>query len=180
MPRIIAGEFGGRTLKSPRGNLIRPTADRIKEALFSILGADLAGKYVIDLYAGTGSLGLEALSRGAVHAVFVEKEHEPLRAIRENIELLGVRERVTVIPLNVLRVIPSLPKADLVFCDPPYALKDADEVVASLFLSGVVKPGGMLVFETATRRQVQNPPRAKLVDERSYGDTKLSIYSPVE
>ena len=176
MPRIIAGEFKGRVLRSPKGNQIRPTLDRVKESLFSILGHDLSGKYVIDLYAGTGSLGLEALSRGAAHAVFVEKEHGPLDAIKANVEALGLRERVTVIPLAVLRVIPSLPAADLIFCDPPYALADLDEVIAALFLSGKVKPAGTLVLETRAKRAVQTPPNATLFDERVYGDTKLLFY----
>jgi 16S rRNA (guanine966-N2)-methyltransferase len=176
VPRIIAGEFKGRVLRSPKGNQIRPTLDRVKESLFSILGHDLSGNYVIDLFAGTGSLGLEALSRGAQHAVLVEKEHGPLDAIRENIETLGVRERVTVIPLAVLRVIPSLPAADLIFCDPPYALADLDEVISGLFLSGKLKPGGTLVLETRATRKVATPPNATLFDERIYGDTKLLFY----
>ena len=94
MLRIIAGEFGGRLLQAPKGDDTRPTSDRVKESLFSILGADFTGLYVIDLFAGTGSLGLEALSRGASHVVLVEKEPAPLRCIRANIEALGVRDRV--------------------------------------------------------------------------------------
>lgn len=176
MPRIIAGEFKGRVLKSVKGNQIRPTLDRVKESLFSILGHDLSGKYCIDLFAGTGSLGLEALSRGASHTVFVEKEHGPLDAIRTNIDELGLRERVTVIPLAVLRVIPSLPAADLIFCDPPYALADVDEVVAGVFLAGKVKPGGTFVLETRSKRAIQTPANATLYDERIYGDTKLLFY----
>jgi 16S rRNA (guanine966-N2)-methyltransferase len=179
LPRIIAGQFKGRVLKSPKGNQIRPTLDRVKESLFSILGSELSGRYVVDLFAGTGSLGLEALSRGAEHVVLVEKEHGPLDAIRENIAALGVRDRVTLIPLAVLRVIPSLPKADLVFCDPPYALSDLDEVVSGLFFSKVLKPGGLLVLETRTKRQVACPKSAELVDERVYSDTKLMFFRPL-
>jgi 16S rRNA (guanine966-N2)-methyltransferase len=176
VPRIIAGEFKGRVLKSVKGNQIRPTLDRVKESLFSILGPVLSGKYCIDLFAGTGSLGLEALSRGATHCVFVEKEHGPLEAIRANIDMLGLRERVTVIPLAVLRVIPSLPAADLIFCDPPYALQDIDEVVAGAFLSGKVRPGGTFVLEAGAKRAIATPPNAALYDERAYGDTKLLFY----
>jgi 16S rRNA (guanine966-N2)-methyltransferase len=119
---------------------------------------------------------LEALSRGAAHTVFVEKELGPLEAIRQNIDMLSLRERVTVIPLAVLRVIPSLPAADLIFCDPPYALADIDEVVGGAFLAGKVKPGGTFVLETRAKRAIMTPSNATLYDERVYGDTKLLFY----
>lgn len=178
MPRIIAGRFKGRVLDAPRGDETRPTSDRVKESLFSILGADLSDLYVIDIFAGTGSLGLEALSRGAKHAVLVEKEPAPLKSIRNNVDALGVRDQVTIIALNAMRVVPSLPKADLVFADPPYALKELDDFVASIFLSTVIRPGGLMVLETAAKRLVQTPMNATLSDERVYGETKLSFYRP--
>ena len=130
--RIVAGEFGGRRLVMPKDARVRPTADRVREAWMSILGAALPGARVLDLYAGSGALGLEALSRGAASADFVELNAASLRALETNIRALGVDGRATVHRGDALRYAERLPPAafDVALADPPYARDDAARLVA--------------------------------------------------
>lgn len=125
--RIIAGDFGGRVLKAPRGNTTRPTTDRSREALFSALshqlGHDFSGLRVLDLFAGSGALGLEALSRGAAHATFVERAAPAAQTIKDNAEALGVSRQISAIKANAMHVTLEPPVYDLVFTDPPYDQK---------------------------------------------------------
>src|SRR5918998_5589832 len=120
--RIVAGEWRGRRIKAPAGNAVRPTADRVREAWMSIVQHHLPGASVLDLFAGSGALGLEALSRGAASAVFVEIAAESLRALRANIEALGAGEAAAVRRADALRFAESLPAHafDIAFADPPY------------------------------------------------------------
>ena len=116
--RVVAGEFKGRRLQAPRGRRTRPTADRVREALFSMLG-DVSGARVLDLYAGSGALGIEALSRGAESAVFVERDQQALAAMRRNLEAVGAEADVR--RQDVSRFLARTEGTfDLVFCDPPY------------------------------------------------------------
>jgi 16S rRNA (guanine966-N2)-methyltransferase len=130
--RIVAGEFGGRRLAGPRDARVRPTADRVREAWMSILGATLPGARVLDLYSGSGALGLEALSRGAASADFVELSPASLRALEANIRALGVDRRATVHRADALRYADRLPPAafDVAVADPPYTRDDAARLVA--------------------------------------------------
>ena len=130
--RIVAGEFGGRRLAMPKDARVRPTADRVREAWMSILGAALPGARVLDLYAGSGALGLEALSRGAASADFVELSTASLRALDANIRALGVDGRATVHRGDALRYAERLPPAafDVALADPPYTRDDAVRLVA--------------------------------------------------
>jgi 16S rRNA (guanine966-N2)-methyltransferase len=130
--RIVAGEFGGRRLAVPKDARVRPTADRVREAWMSILGAALRGARVLDLYAGSGALGLEALSRGAVSADFVELSTASLKALEANIRALAVDGRATVHRGDALRYAERLPPAafDVALADPPYARDDAARLVA--------------------------------------------------
>jgi 16S rRNA (guanine966-N2)-methyltransferase len=130
--RIVAGEFGGRRLAVPKDARVRPTADRVREAWMSILGAALPGARVLDLYAGSGALGLEALSRGAASADFVELSAASLRALEANIQALGVDGRATVHRGDALRYAERLPPVafDVALADPPYARDDAARLVA--------------------------------------------------
>ena len=132
--RIVAGEFGGRRLAMPKDARVRPTADRVREAWMSILADRLPGARVLDLYAGSGALGLEAVSRGAVSAVFVELNAPSLRALEANVAALGVEDRVTVHRGDALRYAERLERDafDLVLADPPYNRDDAVRLV-SLF-----------------------------------------------
>lgn len=131
MTRIIAGEFGGRRLVLPGDRRVRPTADRVREAWMSIVGPALPGSRVLDLFAGSGALGFEALSRGAAHVTMVELASPSLAAIRANAEALGVGDRVTVRRGDALRFIRQLPATsfDVAFADPPYSLPLAARVL---------------------------------------------------
>jgi len=174
MTRIIAGDWRGRRLATPRGSDTRPTADRVREALFSSLESELGGfdgLRVLDLYAGSGALGLEALSRGAERADFVEKNRAAAAVIDENIADLGVtRERARVHVGPVARFLGHQSDGfDLIFLDPPYgmATEDLTEVVAA------IPPGGLVVVERATRDPFVWPPHRTGLRERKYGETTL-------
>jgi 16S rRNA (guanine966-N2)-methyltransferase len=183
--RVIGGSLGGRRLVAPPGASTRPTSDRVREALFSILG-DVRGLQVLDLFAGTGALGIEALSRGAERATFVEQARPALRALRRNLADLGIEPRCTVLPMRLEQLGGSRalqPDAfDLAFADPPYAALRNAKVVEALGLllgaggSAVVRSGARLVLEHA--RSVQPPtfPGLSHDDLRTYGDTALSFY----
>jgi 16S rRNA (guanine966-N2)-methyltransferase len=168
MTRIIAGEFGGRRLSLPADDRVRPTADRVREAWMSILGDRLAGARVLDLFAGSGALGLEALSRGAAHATFVELSGPALAAIRANATALGVETRVTVRRGDAMRFIQRLDRGafDLALADPPYSVPFAERLVAAFRQQPFA---GMLV--------VEHPASVSLdVEEtRRYGDIALSF-----
>ena len=133
MTRIIAGEFGGRRLSVPADVRVRPTADRVREAWMSILAGRLPGARVLDLFAGSGALGLEALSRGAAHATFVDLLPAAIATIHANAAALGVADRVTVRRGDALRFIQKLePDAfDLALADPPYTLPFAERLIAA-------------------------------------------------
>ena len=178
--RITGGEYGSRALKVPKGTATRPTSDRVREALFSILGDRLVGARVLDLYAGTGALGLEALSRGADSVVFVERSKEALTALHANVDALGVRDRVRVLAVAVERAARGVTGPfDLVFADPPYA--DVKTGAAVRALEEVAVPllgaSALLVLEHASR---DAPPRVAGLehhDPRTYGDTTVSFYA---
>ena len=178
--RITGGQYRSRALKAPKGSLTRPTSDRVREALFSILGPRAAARRVLDLYAGTGALGLEALSRGAESVVFVERAKEALAALEANVEALGVRGRVRVVALPAERAARNLEgdRFDLVFADPPYA--DVKSGAALRALESLVVPrleaGALLVLEHASRDPSPAIAGLQKDEERTYGDTTLSFY----
>lgn len=173
--RVIAGRLGGRRLRAPRGLATRPTSDRVREALFSALG-DLYGTRVLDLYAGTGALGIEALSRGAAHATFVESAHPALAALRDNLAALDLAGVSRVVAQPALRAAAALAGPfDLVFADPPYAaLAEVPAVVAAL--ARALAPGARVAVEHAARDAA--PELAGLVGRasRTYGDTAVTLY----
>lgn len=176
MPRIIAGVAGGRPLTVPDGRTIRPTADRVKEALFSALDADpgLSGRRVLDLYAGSGALGLEAVSRGAEAATLVESNAAVLRVLRANVKSLGL-PGVTVMPAEAVGWLRTAePTAfDVVLVDPPYS-DDVTAVLAALVDRPWLTTDAVVVVERATRDSVVPWP-AGLVEARArrYGDVTL-------
>ncbi|MCC6746973.1 MAG: 16S rRNA (guanine(966)-N(2))-methyltransferase RsmD [Deltaproteobacteria bacterium] len=181
--RIIAGEARGRTLKAPRGEKTRPTSDRVREALFSILEArlELAGVVVLDLYAGSGALALEALSRGAERAVLVDRAGPALRVLRENVHALGYDARCRVLPLPAEAALVRLAAADetfgLILADPPYA-DDPLPLLADLSAGPLLASGGLVVFEHDRRRSLPAASgRLTLEVARVYGDTALSLYA---
>jgi 16S rRNA (guanine966-N2)-methyltransferase len=170
--RVIAGDFKGRRLHTARGTRTRPTADRVREALFSMLG-DVSGARVLDLYAGSGALGIEALSRGAESAVFVERDEPALAALWRNLEAVGADAEVR--RKDVLGFL-ARPEGtyDLVFCDPPY--DDAPRVAAPLSeaLPSLARQNARIVTESDKRNPLQLP--KPLLVERSYGNTRIAIH----
>lgn len=170
--RIVAGRYKGRRLRMPRGAPTRPTADRVREALFSMLG-DVSGARVLDLYAGSGALGIEALSRGADSAVFVERDPRAAEAIRANIDAVGANGEVR--RQDVLGFLASDHRPfDLVFCDPPY---DSGPRIAGQLaerLPALLAEGARTVTESDKRRPLELP--FPLLTERTYGDTRIAIH----
>lgn len=172
--RIIAGEWKGRRLRSPAGREVRPTTDRIREAWMSALGASLIGARVVDLFAGSGALGLECLSRGAESVVFVEKSRGALRLLRENIRMLGCQGRVRVVEGDALRWVRTLPPGafDLALADPPYGQGFASQL---LELASRIPFAGEIWVEHRTSELLPDVPGLR---QRRYGDTTLSTYIP--
>ena len=179
--RLTGGLDRGRRLIAPNGGRTRPTAAKVREAIFNILGPSPEGM-VLDLYAGTGALGLEALSRGAASAVFVEREHAPLAALRRNVKELGFEDRASVISADVCTGLRRLAAAGTpgrfswVFLDPPY-VKETEGVLAELSGSGLLSACAVVVLEHDRRHR---PPDQVgglfLTDRRQYGDTELSFF----
>ena len=185
MTRIIAGAHGGRRLSAPAGALTRPTSDRVREAFFSALDSmtDLSGARFADLYAGSGAIGLEALSRGASHALLVEADGRAARTIRDNIVALRVGDAARLITGKVSQVLAAPPDGgpyDVVFADPPYAVEEKEmiEVQQALIDFGWLATDAVVVIERATR----STPRGGtmtwvdgIVADRSrrYGETTL-------
>jgi 16S rRNA (guanine966-N2)-methyltransferase len=171
--RIVAGELKGRRLLSPpRGGEVRPTSDKVREALFAMLG-DVSGAVVLDLFSGTGALGIEALSRGAERATFVDSAVGPSH---RNVAALGLEDRAELVRADALRYLgrPG-PAFDLILCDPPYRLARRIGLELDQLLAPRLAPGGKIVIESSAREPVElsAPPER----ERRYGDTLLRIYS---
>lgn len=186
MTRIIAGRFGGRTIATPRGAATRPTTDRVREALFSRIEAllDLDGVRVLDLYAGSGALGLEALSRGAAHLLAVEKHRATAALVGRNARDLGVAEAVDVRTAAVERVLRDggEPPFDLVLADPPYPLTEEDltEVLTLLVTGGWLAADALVVVERSARSPEPGWPEGlSALGSRSYGETAVHLGEPV-
>jgi 16S rRNA (guanine966-N2)-methyltransferase len=176
--RVIAGTYGGRTLRAPPGAATRPTSDRVREALFSILGGNVQGARVLDLFAGSGALGIEALSRGAENATFVDDAAGAIKAVRANLGALGAAAEVHAV--DALRFLGAASSGgaqyDLVFLDPPYRLADRLASRLSEALPAVLAPGAVAVAESDRRAPLALD--LPLNDERRYGDTLLRFYGP--
>lgn len=174
--RVIAGIYGGRHLQTPPGLDTRPTADRVREALFSILGERVEHARVLDLFAGSGALAIEALSRGAASATLVDNAAPAIRAIAANLEALGAD--ATVVRAEARRFLGGASRGgrsyDLVFLDPPYRLAGALGPGLSAALAAVVAPGGTVVAESDRRAPLEVD--LPLEDERRYGDTLIRIH----
>jgi 16S rRNA (guanine966-N2)-methyltransferase len=178
--RIIAGEFKGRRLAAVKGS-IRPTSDKVREAIFSILGPKVLGARVLDLFAGTGALTLEALSRGAAAAVLVEEHAAALRVLRQNLDTLGIHERVRVLALPVSSAIRKLAAREtqfsLIFLDPPYGQGLALKTLEALEDSRLLQPAARIVAEHSHREALpEQVGRLTLQQSRRYGDTRVAFY----
>ncbi|MCP4448431.1 MAG: 16S rRNA (guanine(966)-N(2))-methyltransferase RsmD [Myxococcales bacterium] len=182
--RIISGFAGGRRLRAPSGNKTRPTSDRVREALFSILGLPPEGCHVLDLFAGSGGLGLEALSRGAVRAVFVDRDKDAQHALRHNIGQVGVAPATDVHQGDALRVLAKLGRTGAafhwIFIDPPYATDFAAQALESIGGGNLLRPtseDGRLIVEHDKRGAPGDAYGCLIkVQTRRYGDTCVSFY----
>jgi 16S rRNA (guanine(966)-N(2))-methyltransferase RsmD len=172
--RVVAGELRGRRLAAPPGRAVRPTADKVREALFSILG-DVSGLRVLDLFAGSGALGIEALSRGAAEAVFVDSSQRAVRAVRENLATLGLE--ATVLRRDALSFLEhgqADPGYEIVFVDPPYDLAGRLAAPLAERLPAVLAGDARIVTESDKRTPLSLP--FPLLREREYGDTRLTVH----
>jgi 16S rRNA (guanine966-N2)-methyltransferase len=175
--RVVAGELKGRRLAAPprRSAAIRPTADRVREALFAILG-DVGGATVLDLFCGTGALGIEALSRGAERAILVDTH---VALARRNLRELGLERRAEVVRSDALRYLGrSRRRFGLIFCDPPYRLADRLEGELDSLIPARLAEGGRLICESAARHPMELS--LPLLAERRYGDTLIRIHASEE
>ena len=176
--RVIAGELGGRRLQAPRGRATRPTSDRVRESLFAMLG-ELDGERVLDLFAGSGALGIEALSRGAAQAVFVERERAALHALGANLQALGLAPpRAQLLRSDALAALEAARRReetyDLIFIDPPYSQARDWGPELTVALAPVLGPAARVVVESDRRAPLQL--ELELERERRYGDTSIRIH----
>ncbi len=179
--RIVGGSHRGRRLVAPPGELVRPTSDRAREALFNILshgnfaasGLLFAERPVLDAFAGTGALGLEALSRGASAAAFIESEREALAALRRNVGALGEEDRAQIVAGDATRPPRAAFACAVAFLDPPYHSGLAGLAVAALAAVGWLTPNALVVIEVAAREELPLPAGFTLMDERVYGAARL-------
>jgi 16S rRNA (guanine(966)-N(2))-methyltransferase RsmD len=178
--RVIAGELKGRRLAAPRGWKVRPTSDRVREAIFSALGDMVLGARVLDLYCGTGALAIEALSRGAAHAVLVDRDTRPALG---NVEHLGLAERAELVRADAAPWLaaraegPEQPRFDLVFVDAPYKLADRVGLELETHLPGLLEEEGRAIVESSARRPLRIESLEPL-RRRRYGAADVAFYGP--
>ena len=174
--RVITGTARGRRLKTPEGMDIRPTTDNVKESIFNIIQFDIEGRRVLDLFAGTGQLGIECLSRGASEVVFIDSSREAIKIVKDNLKTCGFN--APVLQMDALSYLRSCGKFDLIIVDPPYDSPIYDSVLETINSVDILSDGGIIICETARDRQLpvlQMPYR--LVREYIYGKVKLSKYT---
>ncbi|AZR72869.1 16S rRNA (guanine(966)-N(2))-methyltransferase RsmD [Anoxybacter fermentans] len=174
--RVIAGEARGRKLKSGKGLKARPTTDRVKEALFSILGNYVIDANFLDLFAGFGGIGIEAISRGAKKAVFIELNPKHLKIIKENLTLTRFNDRAEVICGDVLKVLPKLNNSfDIIYLDPPYEAGLYEKTLKIIYEKNLIQKDGIIVCEHNTELPPKLPDHFKLLKYKSYGNIGLTF-----
>jgi 16S rRNA (guanine966-N2)-methyltransferase len=182
--RIISGRLKGRRLLTPTKGSLRPTSDRVKESMFNILGKEVEGKVVLDLFAGTGNLGIEALSRGAKKALFVERSREALRLVERNLSLCEMEDRSEILLKDViqaLRILKQKRKAfDIILMDPPYEKGLIQRTIEKLNVEMIYHGDSLLVIEHTHREPLPELSGSwYLVRQRRIGDTVLSFLTPI-
>jgi 16S rRNA (guanine966-N2)-methyltransferase len=176
--RVIAGAFKGRRLKTPTWEGVRPTSDKLRETLFNVIAARVPGARVLDGYAGTGALGLEALSRGAAHVTFVEQDRRAVALIEANAHVCGVNDGYTIACGDFVAVAThvSVPGGfDVILVDPPYGIGNIRQVLDRA--AHVLSPTGLLVLERATRQALDVPPTLARVRDVQSGDSTLTMFT---
>jgi 16S rRNA (guanine966-N2)-methyltransferase len=181
--RIVGGKFKGHSIAPPHGSATRPTTDRVRESIFNILahgieGLELEGARVLDLFAGTGAMGLEAISRGARFCQFVDDSAEARGLIRKNADALGVIGRAKIWRRDAADLGPCSPQPgfDLAFADPPYGKGLGEKALRSLVSGGWLNPGAIVVLEESLKADIPPVDGLTPVDDRDYGDTKVRFY----
>ncbi|WP_289355023.1 16S rRNA (guanine(966)-N(2))-methyltransferase RsmD [Paenibacillus sp. S-12] len=179
--RVISGTARGRSLKPVPGMGTRPTTDKVKEALFSMIGPYFDGGYVLDLFAGTGGLGIEALSRGAGQGIFVDKDPKAVEVVKHNVQTAGVANRSEVYRNDAKRALKALAKRDiafeLIFLDPPYRLKDADELLEGMWNDGLISESAIIVVEHDSKHVYRNEIGPLYVWKKAeYGEIGVTVY----
>lgn len=178
--RVIAGQFRGRKLVSVRTGHIRPAADRVKETIFNVVQnkISLDGIDVLDLFAGTGSLGIEAISRGAGHATFVDSSDQSLRILRSNVALLKCEGQSTVVKADAMESIENIDgEFDLIFADPPYVFENTGEIPKRVFSKELLKKKGFLIIEHTDATDFPESTLYRLVLRKEFGQTIVSFFS---
>ncbi|MCO6186970.1 16S rRNA (guanine(966)-N(2))-methyltransferase RsmD [Rhizobium sp. L1K21] len=180
--RIVGGEFRGRSLRTPKSNDIRPTTDRTRESLFNILShaypEALNGARVMDLFAGTGAVGIEALSRGCRFAIFVEMGVEGRSLLRENTMALNLQGRTKIFRRDAtdMGVCANMEPFQFLFADPPYGKGLGEKAIASAIAGGWLADGALVILEERADIIPENLPKCRLLEERAFGDTKMHFY----
>jgi 16S rRNA (guanine966-N2)-methyltransferase len=173
MMRVIAGRYKGRNIICPKGGDVRPTTDRVKEAMFGVLQFQIEGKRVLDAFAGSGALGIEALSRGAAHVDFIEKNPLCLHALAENLKMIDNMDRYRVYKGDTLSLLPALDKYDLLLLDPPYDAEYYDKVLRIAHESGNMERGAMVAMECRRKFAFLQPLEYNFTKRKDYGDISL-------
>jgi 16S rRNA (guanine966-N2)-methyltransferase len=179
--RVVGGRLGGRTLAAPKSQAIHPTADRLREALFNILthayGDPVSGARVLDLFAGTGALGIEALSRGAAFVLFVDDGAEARALLRENATALGLGGTSRIFRRDATKLGPVHPLEPfaLAFLDPPYGQGLAEKALASAHAGGWLTPNALIVVEEAVKSKFAAPEGFSELERRRYDDTEFIV-----
>lgn len=179
--RVVAGEFSSRKLKTLKGNKTRPTQDRVKEAVFSSLGTYFDGGRILDLYAGSGAIGIEAISRGMDEAVFVDSSHDAISIIKENIDMLGIQDKTKVLNTKDINALSILKDEnyifDYVYLDPPYALQHNDNILHLLDEYNLLSEGAIIIIESLKEdAQPSDTQNIHFIKDSDYGITKIRYY----
>ena len=177
--RIITGLYKGRVIKTVQDRSVRPATERVRQTLFNMLAnrIDLDGITVLDLFAGSGSLGLEALSRGAARVIFVEQSEEAVCFIEENVRALDCEDAVEILPLDALGFLAARHGTyDLAFADPPYGFPQTDQIPRLMFEHGMIRPGGYLLIEHAKDLRFESTPWYAAGPEKKFGRTLVTFF----
>ena len=179
--RVVGGNARGRRLKVPKGKGVRPTSSRVKEALFNILPHDLSGIRLLDLFAGTGNVSIEAISRGAAEAILIDSSDESGKVMRENLRRVRFDDRARVWILPVSRALRSMARRgesfDIIFLDPPYRRNWVEACLNIISRANLLRPSGTLIVEHSAHEQVKSEYGSLVLkDRRNYGDTLLSFF----
>ncbi len=180
--RIISGLCKGRRLSNLKGKDIRPTSDRVRESIFNIIGSDIKGARVLDMFAGTGALGIESLSRGAVHSVFIDSSGDACRLIKKNCEMCHMMDKSTVIQYDLLKGTFPLKvmerNFDMIFMDPPYERGVPAKILVIPDLNNCLAPGGRIILEHSIKEKIpENLSDLDIYDQRKYGKTLITFFN---